>query len=112
MTPPFLGAIAWEMLAAPNSGLFNVAWRWATGAEEYEYLLDIYTITGLVFAISLYTYPYVFTLMVNALERVPADLEDASAMLGGGLWTTLPASRCRWCCRRCSPACWSPWCRL
>ncbi len=89
VTPPFLGAIAWEMLAAPNSGLFNVAWRWATGAEEYEYLLDIYTITGLVFAISLYTYPYVFTLMVNALERVPADLEDASAMLGGGLWTTL-----------------------
>ncbi len=89
VTPPFLGAIAWEMLAAPNSGLFNVVWRWATGAEEYEYLLDIYTISGLVFAISLYTYPYVFTLMVNALERVPADLEDASAMLGGGLWTTL-----------------------
>ena len=27
--------------------------------------------------------------MANALERVPTDLEDASAMLGGGLWTTL-----------------------
>lgn len=89
VTPPFLGAIAWEMLAAPNSGLINVVWRWATGAEQYEYFVDIYTITGLIFAISLYTYPYVFTLMVNALERVPADLEDASAMLGGGLWTTL-----------------------
>src|SRR3954463_9967335 len=24
--PPFLGAIAWELLAAPNSGLLNKAW--------------------------------------------------------------------------------------
>ena len=23
VTPPFLGAIAWELLAAPNSGLLN-----------------------------------------------------------------------------------------
>jgi iron(III) transport system permease protein len=89
VTPPFLGAIAWEMLAAPNSGVINVVWRALTGADDYEYLVDIYTIPGVVFAIALYTYPYVFTLMVNALERVPADLEDASAMLGGGLMVTL-----------------------
>jgi iron(III) transport system permease protein len=89
VTPPFLGAIAWEMLAAPNSGLINVFYRYVTGAEQYEYLVDIYTVAGVVFAIALYTYPYVFTLLVNALERVPADLEDASAMLGGGLKTTL-----------------------
>ena len=24
VTPPFLGAIAWEILAAPNSGMLNV----------------------------------------------------------------------------------------
>ena len=33
VTPPFLGAIAWELLAAPNSGLLNQAWRALTGAE-------------------------------------------------------------------------------
>ena len=27
VTPPFLGAIAWEILAAPNSGLVNVLYR-------------------------------------------------------------------------------------
>ena len=29
VTPPFLGAIAWELLAAPNSGLLNkqIAWQ-------------------------------------------------------------------------------------
>jgi iron(III) transport system permease protein len=89
VTPPFLGAIAWEILAAPNSGLVNVAYRSLFGLEPYEYLVDIYTFQGLVFAIACYTFPYVFTLVVNALERVPTDLEDASAMLGGTLATTL-----------------------
>ena len=27
VTPPFLGAIAWELLAAPNSGLLNQLYR-------------------------------------------------------------------------------------
>ena len=27
VTPPFLGAIAWELLAAPNSGLLNKLFR-------------------------------------------------------------------------------------
>jgi iron(III) transport system permease protein len=89
VTPPFLGAIAWEILAAPNSGLINVAYRSLFGLEAYEYLVDIYTFEGLVFAIACYTFPYVFTLVVNALERVPSDLEDASSMLGGRLSTTL-----------------------
>jgi iron(III) transport system permease protein len=89
VTPPFLGAIAWEILAAPNSGLINAAYRALFGLDPYEYLVDIYTFEGLVFAIACYTFPYVFTLVVNALERVPTDLEDASAMLGGGLAHTL-----------------------
>ncbi|MGN6702127.1 MAG: ABC transporter permease [Burkholderiaceae bacterium] len=89
VTPPFLGAIAWEILAAPNSGLINQLYRTLTGVEQYEHLVDIYTVEGLVFAIACYTFPYVFTLVANALDRVPSDLEEASAMLGGRLWTTL-----------------------
>src|ERR1700755_2041013 len=27
VTPPFVGALAWEMLAAPNSGPLNQIWR-------------------------------------------------------------------------------------
>jgi iron(III) transport system permease protein len=45
--------------------------------------------TGLVFAIACFTFPYVFTLVANALDRVPSDLEDASAILGGKAMTTL-----------------------
>ena len=34
VTPPFLGAIAWELLAAPNSGLLNKLYRTLTGARD------------------------------------------------------------------------------
>jgi len=88
VTPPFLGAIAWELLAAPNSGLINKAWRAFTGAEMDAYLLNIYSLPGLIFVISCYTFPYVFVLIANALDRIPGDLEDASSILGGKTWTT------------------------
>src|SRR5262249_36904757 len=82
VTPPFVGAIAWEMLAAPNSGLLNQLWRGLTGMPSDEALFDIYNLPGLIFVIACYTFPYVFILVANALDRMPGELEDASAMLG------------------------------
>ncbi|MFZ0848066.1 MAG: iron ABC transporter permease [Hyphomicrobiaceae bacterium] len=88
VTPPFLGAIAWELLAAPNSGLINQLYRGVVGAGAEARLFDIYTLTGVIFVISCYTFPYVFVLVANALDRMPGELEDASAMLGGSAWQT------------------------
>ncbi len=88
VTPPFLGAIAWELLAAPNSGLLNKTYRAIIGAAPDEHLFNIYSLAGLIFVISCYTFPYVFVLLANALDRIPGDLEDASSILGGRTWTT------------------------
>jgi len=88
VTPPFVGAVAWEMLAAPNSGLLNQLWRLVTGAPSDEALFDVYTLEGLIFVIACYTFPYVFILVANALDRMPGELEDASSMLGAGTWQT------------------------
>ncbi len=88
VTPPFLGAIAWELLAAPNSGLLNQIFRAVTGAEQDEHLFNIYTLSGLIFVISCYTFPYVFTLVANGLDRTPGELEDASSILGASHWYT------------------------
>jgi len=82
VTPPFIGAIAWELLAAPNSGLLNQLFRDLTGADAGTHLFNIYSFAGLVFVMSCYTFPYVFVLVANALDRMPSDLEDASAILG------------------------------
>ncbi len=89
VTPPFLGAIAWELLAAPNSGMLNQLARHVFGLDEFDYVFDIYTLEGVVFAIACYTFPYVFTVLANALESIPADLEDASAILGSGAGGTM-----------------------
>ena len=80
VTPPFLGAIAWEILAAPNSGILNRLWRDLAGAETA--LFNIYSLPGLIFVIACYTTPFVFVLLANALDRIPAELEDAAAILG------------------------------
>src|SRR5882757_1165273 len=88
VTPPFLGAIAWELLAAPNSGLLNKIYRALTGTPQDEHIFNIYSLGGLIFVISCYTFPYVFVLVANALDRIPGDLEDASSILGGRTWTT------------------------
>jgi iron(III) transport system permease protein len=88
VTPPFLGAVAWELLAAPNSGLLNQLYRALTGAAADAHLFDIYSLGGIIFVISCYTFPFVFVLVANALDTMPGELEDASAILGGGAWTT------------------------
>jgi iron(III) transport system permease protein len=67
-----------------------VLYRRLTGGQPYDApLVNIYTLQGLIFAIACYTFPYVFTLVANGLDRVPSDLEDASSILGGRGATTL-----------------------
>ena len=88
VTPPFLGAIAWELLAAPNSWLLNKLYRSVTGADSDAVLFNIYSFPGLIFVIACYTFPYVFVLVANALDRTPGELEDASSILGGRTWVT------------------------
>src|SRR6476660_1123062 len=88
VTPPFSGAIALELLAAPTSGLLNKIAREWFGMAQDQYLFNIYTLSGLIFVISCYTFPYVFVLVANSLDRTPGELEDASSILGGGRWYT------------------------
>ncbi len=86
VTPPFLGAIAWEILAAPNSGVLNQLYRWLFGADQYDRLFDIYTSAGVVFVMACYSFPYVFVLVANALDNNPANWKTprrSSARQGG-----------------------------
>jgi iron(III) transport system permease protein len=93
VTPPFLGAFAWVMLAGPNAGLLNKLYRSLTGAEDP--LVNIFSMPGLIFAVTLYTFPYVYIMIANTLELIASDLEEAAAILGArrfmvALTVTLP----------------------
>lgn len=87
VTPSFIGALGWILLAAPNSGWLNVGWRWATGAESA--LFNIYTMAGTIFVCAIYTVPYTFTMVSSALDEMPVELEDAATTLGSGLLKTM-----------------------
>jgi iron(III) transport system permease protein len=80
VTPPFLGAFAWTLLAGPNAGALNKLYRSLTGAEEH--LFNIFTMEGLIFVMALYSFPYVFSMIANVCELISSDLEDAANILG------------------------------
>ena len=93
VTPPFLGAFAWVMLAGPNAGLLNTLWRSWTGASGP--LVNIFTMPGLGFVVTIYTFPYVYIMIANTLALIASDLEEAAAIHGAGrltvaLTVTLP----------------------
>jgi iron(III) transport system permease protein len=86
VTPPFLGAFAWTLLAGPNAGALNKLYRAVTGSEEA--IFNIFTMPGLIFVMALYSFPYVFSMIANVCELISSDLEDAAEILGANKWRT------------------------
>ena len=84
VTPPFLGAFAWTLLAGPNAGALNKFYRFVTGSEQA--LFNIFTMSGLIFVMALYSFPYVFSMIANVCELISSDLEDAAEILGANKW--------------------------
>src|SRR5438445_650313 len=97
VTPPFLGAFAWVMLAGPNAGILNTFWRSVTGSRES--LLNIFTMPGLIFIVAIYTFPYVYIMVANTLPLVLPALASgfilavlqALALFGSPAILALPA---------------------
>jgi iron(III) transport system permease protein len=93
VTPPFLGAFAWTLLAGPNAGMLNQLYRSVTGTDHV--LFNVFTMHGLIFVMALYSFPYAFSMTANVFELISSDLEDAAVILGARrlrtAWTiTLP----------------------
>jgi iron(III) transport system permease protein len=86
ITPPLIGAVAWSLLAAPRTGVINVFAR-TLGATAP--VLNIYTLGGLIFVMSLYLSPYVFLTVKAVMSRMDASLEDASLICGASLGKTI-----------------------
>ncbi len=89
VTPPFLGAIAWILLAGPRAGWLNVLFRSITGVSQEFSLFNIFTLTGVIFAITLYTFPLVFIVVLAGLNNISSDIEDAANIAGGGTFSTM-----------------------
>lgn len=80
--PPFVGAFAWLLLAAPRVGLANLAFRLINVPEPF----DIYTRLGIVWVMGIYMAPYVLMIVASALRSMDPSLEEAAQVSGLGRW--------------------------
>jgi iron(III) transport system permease protein len=88
ITPPYLGAIGWILLAGPNAGWLNKLWMELTGAGHGVF--NVYSMPGLILVVAVTSFPYVFIFVNSALDLVSSEMEDAANILGAGtLKTTL-----------------------
>ena len=80
ITPSYLGAIGWILLAGPNAGWINRGWMMLTGSGTGVF--DVYSFAGLVLVTALYAFPYIFVFTADALDRVSSEMEEAAHILG------------------------------
>jgi iron(III) transport system permease protein len=86
ITPPYLGAIAWILLAGPNAGWINRIWVALGGTGA---LFNVYSMAGLILVTALYAFPYIFVFTSDALDRVSSEMEEAANILGMSPFRTI-----------------------
>ncbi len=84
---PYVGAISWIYLAAPNSGLLQNFMQAQFGIS-LEFL-NIYSLPGVIWVLTIFYTPYVYLFVIAPMRQMDAALEDAARVHGAGFWFTL-----------------------
>ena len=87
MFPPFLGAMAWDLLLNGRSGYLNKLLVSVFGLESAP--ININTLGGIVFVELSYYFPFVFMQVVSALERMDPTLEECARIAGAKQMTVI-----------------------
>lgn len=84
---PYVGAVSWIYLAAPNSGLmWNLLNDWFGIAPSF---INIYSLGGVIWVLGLFYTPYVYLFLISPLRQMDAALEDAGRVHGASFWYTM-----------------------
>lgn len=87
MFPPFLGAMAWDLLLNGRSGYLNRWLRTTLGLSKMPF--NINSLWGIVFVEVSYYFPFVFMQVVSALERMDPTLEESARIAGAKQGTVI-----------------------
>ena len=87
MFPPFLGAMAWDLLLNGRSGYLNRFLMTTFGLSKMPF--NINSIAGIVFVEVSYYFPFVFLQVVSALERMDPTLEESARIAGAKQGTVI-----------------------
>ena len=80
MFPPFLGAMAWDMMFNGRSGYINKFLKELFHLKGMP--ININSVWGIVFVEVSYYFPFVFMQVVSALERMDPTLEESARIAG------------------------------
>jgi iron(III) transport system permease protein len=83
---PLLGALAWSLLGAPESGFINQLWR-HFGGEGY--LIDITSPMGIAWVMALFEGSVAFVMIGAVMKSMDPSLEEASQVTGASRWRTM-----------------------
>ena len=83
---PLLGAFAWSLLGAPESGFINQVWR-ALGATDP--LLDMTTPAGIAWVMALFEGSVAFVMIGAVMKSMDPALEEAAQVIGSGRLRTM-----------------------
>ncbi len=83
---PLLGALAWSLLGAPESGFINQVWRKFFGTEA---LIDITSPMGIAWVMALFEGSVAYVMISAVMQSMDPALEEASAVMGGSRWRTM-----------------------
>lgn len=84
ISPPFIGAYAWVILLGRNGIITHFMQSWF-GLE----IPTIYGPTGIVLALSLHYFPYVFLFVQGALMASDPYIEESANVMGASRWRIL-----------------------
>jgi iron(III) transport system permease protein len=85
---PYVGAISWIYLAAPNSGILQTFLSGTLGTSVQ--LPQIYSIGGVTWVLSLFYTPYVYLFVIAPMRQMDGALEDAARVHGASFWYAAP----------------------
>jgi iron(III) transport system permease protein len=83
---PLLGALAWNLLGAPESGFVNQIWRGMGGEDA---LIDMSSPFGIAWVMALFEGSVAFVMIGAVMKSMDPSLEEASQIVGGGRWRTM-----------------------
>lgn len=78
MTPPYIASMGW-ILFMQKRGLFQQLFP-STGSFSEGF----FSFSGLVLVMSLHVFPFLMTMLKNAMLNIPASLEESGAVFGAG----------------------------
>lgn len=83
MTPPYISSMGW-ILFMQKRGLFQQMFPWTGSISE-----RFFSLGGLVLVMSFHVFPFMTTMIKNAILNIGTNLEESAAVSGGGFFYRL-----------------------